>query len=474
MGGFFGVASKRDCLSDVFFGTDYHSHLGTKRGGIAAYDEGKGLQREIHKIENSPFRTKFERIYETMHGRSAIGCISDSDPQPLLIYSKLGNYAISTIGVINNKEEIVQKYLFAKSCHVNAMSGSQINSTEIVAFLINQKDSIEDGIRFAQEIIDGTASVLILKDNGDIIAGRDLLGRIPITICEGEDGNCVTFETFAAEKLEYTPVRNLGPGEIVKVTADDITTIKEPEKKCRICAFLWTYYGYPTSDYEDINVEIMRYNNGRIMARDEKKPEIFDTIDYIGGMPDSGTPHAIGYSNGCQKPFSRPFIKYTPTWQKSFTVAKQEDRNKVARMKQVAIPGLIRDKKMLLVDDSIVRGTQLRETVKFLYKSGAKEVHMRSACPPIMYSCKYLNFTRTTNEMELVSRRIIMELEGEEGLKHIDEYSDGNTQRGKQLRDLIAKKLGFDSLDFQTLDGMIEAIGLDKEDVCTYCWNGKE
>ncbi len=475
MGGFFGVVSKRDAISDVFFGTDYHSHLGTRRGGMAAFDTEIGLQREIHNIQNSPFRTKFEDIFDEMKGNSAIGCISDFDPQPLLIRSKLGTYSICVIGVINNDRELIDNYLNT-SCggHFDAMTGGKVNSTELVAALINQKDNFTDGIKFAQDVINGTASILILKDGGSIIAARDKMGRIPVIIGKDEDGYCVTFESFASLKLGYEQVKELVPGEIVELTPDSMTVLDKGGTKKKICAFLWSYYGYPTSCYEGINVEIMRYKNGKILARNDKENGIAGDIDYVGGVPDSGTPHAIGYSNESHKDFARAFIKYTPTWARSFTPTKQSERQKVAKMKQIPVHDLITDKNLLFVDDSIVRGTQLKETVDFLYLNGAKSVHMRSACPPIMYGCKYLNFSRATDDMELIARRVIVELEGEEGFKYIDEYSNAKTERGKKLRKSIAEKMGFASLEFQSLEGIIEAIGLPADQLCTYCWNGKE
>ena len=474
MGGFFGIVSKQECLPDVFFGTDYHSHLGTRRGGLAAYDSEIGLQRLIHKIENSPFRTKFEHVFDEMHGNSAIGCISDSDPQPLIIRSKLGKYAICIIGIINNKDELMDKFFSLNNGHFNAMTGGIVNSTELMAALINQKDSFVEGIKFAQSVIDGTASVLILKDNGDIIAARDRLGRLPVRIGKREDGYAISFEAFAYRKLGFEDEKELGPGEIVELTADGITQLAEPGEEMKICAFLWSYYGFPTADYEGVTVENMRYRNGAILSEADKENGLIDDIDYVSGVPDSGTPHAIGYANASGVPFARPFIKYTPTWPRSFTAAKQVDRNKVAKMKQIPIHDLIKDKKLLFVDDSIVRGTQLRETVEFLYDNGAKEVHMRSACPPIMYGCRYLNFTRNTGDMELIARRTIIELEGPEGEKYIDEYSNPNTERGKKLRRTIADKFKFTSLEFQSREGVIKAIGLDECKLCTYCWTGKK
>ena len=473
MGGFFGVVSKRDAVSDVFFGTDYHSHLGTRRGGLAAYDKEIGLQREIHSIENSPFRTKFQDAFEEMQGTSAIGCISDFDPQPLMFRSNLGTYAICVIGRINNSEELIKHYLTDNIGQFSTMTGGRINSTELVACLINQKNNFAEGIRFAQECIDGTASILILKDDGTIIAARDRLGRIPVLIGKNEDGYCVSFESFAILKAGYEDEKELGPGEVVKLTPDSMTQLVPPGKEMKICAFLWSYFGYPNSCYEGVNVEIMRYRNGAIMAKNDKYAQFTDDIDYVGGVPDSGTPHAIGYANESQKHFARAFIKYTPTWSRSFTPTKQTERARIAKMKQIPIHDLITDKNLLFVDDSIVRGTQLKGTVDFLYDNGAKSVHMRSACPPIMYGCKYLNFSRATDDMELIARRVIVELEGEEGLKFIEEYSDGSTERGKNLRKAICEKFNFASLEFQTLKGVIEAIGLDESKLCTYCWNGK-
>lgn len=474
MGGFFGAVCKDDAIPDVFFGTDYHSHLGTRRGGMAAYDRKLGLQREIHNIENSPFRTKFEDIFDEMQGFAAIGCISDTDPQPLMVRSNLGTYAICIIGIINNSEALIKQYLSFSGGHFDVMTGGKVNSTELVAAMINQKSNFTEGIKFAQDVIEGTASILILKDNGALIAARDKLGRLPILIGKSDEGYCVSFESFAYKKLGYADEKELGPGEIVEVTADGVKQLSPPGKEMKICSFLWTYYGYPTSNYEGVNVETMRYRNGEIMARNDAENGEEYEIDYVGGVPDSGTPHAIGYANQSHVPFARPFIKYTPTWPRSFMPAKQTDRNKVAKMKQIPVHELIEDKNLLFVDDSIVRGTQLRETVEFLYENGAKSVHMRSACPPIMYGCKYLNFSRATSDMELITRSTIMELEGEEGFKHMEEYSDSGTERGKNMRKAICEKLNFASLEFQSLEGVIESIGLEPCKLCTYCWNGKE
>ena len=474
MGGFFGITSKCDCMMDVFFGVDYHSHLGTRRGGMAAYDEKIGLQRKIHNIENAPFRTKFEHIFDEMVGTAAIGCISDSDPQPMLIRSRIGTYALCTVGIINNSDALIDQYLSFSGGHFDAMTGGKVNSTELVAALINQKSNFVEGIQFAQSVIDGTANILILTNKGHLIAARDKYGRIPVQIGQDENGYAVSFEQFAYTKLGYTHVKELGPGEIVELDPDSMTQLAEPGKEMHICAFLWSYYGYPTSNFEGINVEAMRYRNGAAIAERDMEQGRSMEIDYVGGVPDSGTPHAIGYANRTQIPFARAFIKYTPTWSRSFTPARQSDRNKVAKMKQIPVHELIAGKNLLFVDDSIVRGTQLQETVEFLYNNGAKSVHMRSACPPIMYGCKYLNFSRATSDMELISRRVIVELEGEEGLKYIDEYADGNSERGKKMRKTICEKFGFASLGFQTLEGVVNAIGMDRCKLCTYCWDGKE
>ena len=473
MGGFFGAVSKRDCVLDIFFGTDYHSHLGTKRGGMTVYDEKDGFQRSIHNISNTPFRTKFENDLTDFHGHAGIGCISDTDPQPLLVRSHLGLYTISTVGIIRNAEQLVERYFSDHGHQFMAMSSGKVNSSELVAALINQKDDIVSGILHAQNEIDGSATILILDEKG-IIAARDKLGRLPVLIGQNEEGCCVSFESFAYHKLGYEDAYELGPREIVRITADGWETLSPAGEEMKICSFLWTYYGYPNSNYEGVNVEVMRYRNGEIMARNEMERGILPDVDSVSGVPDSGVPHAIGYANCSRKPLTRPFVKYTPTWPRSFTPSNQSVRNQVAKMKQIPVPELIKDKKLLFVDDSIVRGTQLQETVDFLYESGAKEVHMRSACPPIMYGCKYLNFSSSRSDMELLARRIIQELEGDEGQKHVEEYADSSTERGQCMLKAICDKFGFDSLGYQSLDGLLEAIGLDRDKVCTYCWNGKE
>ena len=473
MGGFFGAVSRKNCKYDVFFGTDYHSHLSTKRGGLVFWDAEKGFSRQIHNIENTPFRTKFEGDLAKMDGTAGIGCISDSDPQPLLVRSHLGLFAISIVGLIKNAEDIVAKTFAAPGHYFMALSNGQVNSVELVAALINRSGDLVEGIKYAQSLIEGSCTILILTEDG-IIAARDKMGRLPIVIGRNENGCCAAMESFACQKLGYNPCYNLGPGEIVKLTADSYTQLAAPGEKMKICAFLWSYYGYPNSNYEGVNVEVMRCRNGEIMAREEAKNGTMPDVDYIAGVPDSGLPHAIGYANHSHKPFARPFVKYTPTWARSFTPSNQEIRNLVAEMKQIPVPELIEGKKLLLVDDSIVRGTQLRETVDFLYKSGAREVHMRSACPPIMYSCKYLNFSSSKSEMELLTRKTIQNLEGNLGQQHLQEYSDANTERGRKLLNTICQEMGFDSLGYQTLDGLLEAIGLDRSKVCTYCWTGEE
>ena len=473
MGGFFGAISKQDICLDVFFGVDYHSHLGTRRGGMVVYDQKDGFQKQIHNIENSPFRTKFEKDMLDFHGNVAIGCISDSDPQPLLIRSHLGLYAISTVGRIRNAEKLVEEHFAERGNQFLAMSSGKVNDSELTAALINEKDSLVEGILFAQEMIEGSASILIMTSDSLVVA-RDKMGRLPISIGKREDGHCVSIEPFAYHKMDYEDAYELGPKEIVRVTADGFESLSPAGKDMKICGFLWTYYGYPNSKYEGVNVELMRYRNGEIMARDDAKRGLAQEIDYVAGVPDTGIPHAIGYANEAKATFARPFIKYTPTWSRSFMSSNQAIRSKVAKMKQIPVPELIDGKKLLFVDDSIVRGTQLQETVDFLYANGAKEVHMRSACPPIMHECKYLSFSTSKSEMELLARKTVHELEGEEGAKHLDEYADANTERGQCMLKTICEKFGFTSLGYQSIEGFLEAVGIDKEKVCTYCWTGKE
>ena len=470
MSGFFGVASKKDCILPLFFGVDYHSHLGTKRGGLAIYGE-EGFKKRIHSIENSPFRTKFETDIEEMHGNIGIGCISDNDPQPLLINSKLGSYAISTVGRINNLEQL-KKYCFEKgNVQFIEMNKGLLNTTELVASLINQKDNLIDGITHAQDMIDGSISILLLFPD-KIIAARDKYGRTPISIGKKKDGYCVSFEDSAFINLGFKFNKNLGPGEIVSITSEAIETIKQPNKEMKMCSFLWTYYGYPTSKYENIGVEAMRYRCGELMRQYDEGLN----LDYVAGIPDSGLAHAIGYSNASNIPFARPFIKYTPTWPRSFMPAAQNQRNLIAHMKLIPVYDLIKDKKLLLIDDSIVRGTQLRETVDFLYDAGVNEVHVRLACPPIMYGCKYLNFSRSNSDLELIARKTIVELEGTEDVPKeiIDQYIDWDNPKHKDLIDAICKKMNFSSLRYYRIEDLYKAISIDKCKLCTYCFNGKE
>ncbi len=468
MGGFFGVASKQDCVFDLFFGIDYHSHLGTRRGGMAVYGEN-GINRAIHNIENAPFRTKFDKDVNEMKGWYGIGCISDYEPQPLMIRSHHGTYAITTVGKINNSERLIQQLFDGGHSHFMEQSGGEINATELVAALINQKENLIEGIRYAQESVEGSLSLILMNQAG-LYAARDKYGRTPVVIGKKEGAFCISFENFAYHNLGYSDYKELGPGEIVLVTEKDCVSLCEPGKKMKICTFLWVYYGYPASSYEGMNVEQMRYHCGRKMAlRDDVKPDI------VAGVPDSGVPHAIGYANESGSPFTRPFIKYTPTWPRSFMPTIQSKRDLIAKMKLLAVKDLIWDKRMILIDDSIVRGTQLRETVEFLYESGATEVHVRPACPPILYGCKYLNFSRSTSDMDLFSRRVIDKLENGNVTEEIlAEYADPNSEKYERMVEEMRKEQGFTSLRFNRLDDMLEATGVDKCKLCTYCWNGKE
>lgn len=468
MGGFFAVASKEDCVFDLFFGTDYHSHLGTRRGGMAVYGED-GFDRAIHNIENSPFRTKFEKDVNNMKGRFGIGCISDYEPQPLIVRSHHGTFAITTVGKINNTDQIVKDIFSAGNTHFLEMSGGDINATELVAAIINQRENIVEGIKYAQELIDGSMSIMILTPKG-IYLSRDKVGRTPIAIGKKDGAFCAAFEAFAYLNLGYTDYKELGPGEIVVMTPECVTTLSAPGKDMKICAFLWVYYGYPSSSYEGISVEKMRYNCGSLLAqRDNVRPDI------VAGVPDSGIAHAIGYANESKIPYSRPFIKYTPTWPRSFMPTIQSKRNLIAKMKLIPVHDLIKDKSLLLIDDSIVRGTQLRETTEFLYQSGAKEVHIRPACPPLLYGCKFLNFSRSNSDMDLITRRIIADKEGADVSDEVlKEYSDPNSERYESMLEEIRKQLNFTSLRYHRLDDLIKAIGLSPDRVCTYCWSGKQ
>lgn len=513
MGGFFGVVSKHDCVMDLFFGTDYHSHLGTRRGGMAVYGES-GFQRSIHNIENSPFRTKFERDVEELKGNAGIGSISDNEPQPLLIHSHLGSYAIVTVGKINNEEELIQHAFQNGHIHFMEMSGGRINATELTAAIINQKQSLVDGLLYAQEMIQGSMTILLLTPEG-IYASRDRYGRTPLTVGQKEDACCVSFESFAYINLGYHDCYELGPGEIARVTSDGVTQLSAPRKEMKICSFLWVYYGYPTSSYEGINVEEMRYRCGQILAdrdlgcghcshcpghaaahteetsgTDSTVADHFENVpteasenantetihpDIVAGVPDSGIAHAIGYANESGIPFARPFIKYTPTWPRSFMPQNQSQRNLIAKMKLIPVGALIKDQSLLLIDDSIVRGTQLGETTEFLYESGAKEVHIRPACPPLLYGCKYLNFSRSNSELDLITRRIIRDREGDDvSAEVLADYANPDSKNYQEMVEEIRKRLNFTTLKFHRLDDLVKSIGLPKECLCTYCWDGQE
>ena len=469
MGGFFGVASKEACNLDLFYGTDYHSHLGTRRGGMATYGSD-GWKRAIHNIENSPFRTKFEKDVDTMKGNIGIGCISDYDPRPILIQSHLGCFGITTVGKINNADQLIRNLYENGHTHFQSMTNGQINSTELVAALICKKDSFVEGIRYVQSVVEGSMTLLLLTENG-IYAARDLLGRTPVVIGKKENAYCVSFESFAYINLGYTDYKELGPGEIVYVTPESVETVSPACEKMRICSFLWVYYGYPTSSYEGVGVEEMRYNCGKLLAqRDDHSID----VDIVAGVPDSGIAHAIGYANESGIPYARPFIKYTPTWPRSFMPTTQSQRNLIARMKLIPVHSLIEDRSLLLIDDSIVRGTQLRETTEFLYQSGAKEVHVRPACPPLLYGCKYLNFSRSKSDLDLITRRIIREWEGDNDVNVLGEYADPNSERYAAMLEEIRKRQNFTSLRYHRLDDLIKSIGIDACQVCTYCFNGVE
>ena len=467
MGGFFSVASKQDCVFDLFFGTDYHSHLGTRRGGLAVYGRN-GFDRAIHNIENSPFRTKFEKEANEMKGYMGIGCISDYEPQPLLIRSHHGTYVISTVGKINNMEELEDELFRSGHTHFMEMTTGEINATELVATLINQKESIVDGIQYAQEKIDGSLTLQLLTPKGIYLA-RDKMGRTPVAIGRKDGAYCASFESFAYLNLGYEEYRELGPGEIVVMTPEAVVTLVKPGKKMKICTFLWVYYGYPSSSYEGISVEQMRYNCGKLLARRDNVE-----ADTVAGVPDSGTAHAVGYANESGIPFSRPFIKYTPTWPRSFMPTIQSQRNQIAKMKLIPVHDLIKGRRLLLIDDSIVRGTQLRETTEFLYRSGAREVHIRPACPPLIYGCRFLNFSRSSSDMDLITRRIIQRLEGRQDEEILQEYTNPDSDKYHDMVEAIGREMNFSSLRYHRLDDMIQSVGIDPDQLCTYCWNGKE
>ncbi len=471
MGGFFSAALKEDCIFDLFYGTDYHSHLGTRRAGLAVYGQN-GFKRAIHNIENSPFRTKFTNDIDELKGYMGIGCISDYDPQPLVVRSHHGPYAIACIGRINNVDEILKTVFAGSRAHFMEMSAGEVNKTEIVASLINQKDNIIEGISYAQDTIDGSMSIMLMTPIGIYLA-RDKYGRTPIQVGKKEEGYCASFESYAYQKLNYTTVHELGPGEIDIMTPDGCRVLKAAGDHMRICTFLWTYYGYPPSSYEGVNVEQMRYKCGELMAERDFLTQ--NDLDTVAGVPDSGIAHAIGYSNQSHVPYSRPFIKYTPTWPRSFMPTIQSKRNLIAKMKLIPIEELVNGKRLLLIDDSIVRGTQLRETAEFLYDRGSKEVHVRPACPPIMFGCKYISFSRSTSDMELIARRIIADEEGANVSRDIlDDYCNPDSDRYHKMLDIMCKQMGFSSLQFNRLDDTIKATGLPADKLCTYCWNGKE
>lgn len=468
MGGFFGVASKGSCTNDLFFGIDYHSHLGTRRGGMAVYGKD-GFHRSIHNIENSPFRTKFDSDLDELEGNIGIGCISDTDPQPLLIRSHHGSYALTTVGRINNSEELVHKAYERGNTHFMEMSGGKVNDTELVGVLIDQAGNLVEGLKRVQDCVDGSMSLLLMTTDG-IYVMRDKFGRTPAIIAKKDGAYCATFESSAFINLGYEECHELGPGEIAYMNAEGYEVLTQPQNEMRICTFLWVYFGYPTSSYEGINVENMRYRCGRMLARRDDAD-----VDTVAGVPDSGIAHAIGYSNESNKPYARPFIKYTPTWPRSFMPSRQSQRELIAHMKLIPVKSLIENRKLLLIDDSIVRGTQLGQTVQYLYANGAESVNIRTACPPLMYGCKYLNFSRSRSEYDYITRRIIRDREGENPTRQIIEnYADPESTNYVEMVEEIRKRLKFDTLAFQRLDDLLEATGIDPCRLCTYCWNGKE
>lgn len=465
MGGLFGAVSRGDITADLFFGTDYHTHLGARRGGMVVYDQKTGFQRAIHNIENAPFRTKFADDVETMHGNMGIGCISDTDPQPILVRSHLGSYALTTVGRINNTEAIVDA-IIKRGGHFNEQSGGAVNPTELVAALIDQCDTIPAGIRYAQEQIDGSMTLLLMTKDG-FYAARDLMGRTPVILGKKDGAYCAAFESFSYMNLGYHYVRDLGPGEIVFMTPESCETVMQPNPKMKICTFLWIYYGYTTSCYEGVNVEVMRNNCGALLAKRDKGID----VDIVAGIPESGNGHAIGYANESGIRFARPFIKYTPTWIRSFTPAKQSVRDLTAHMKLIPVEQLIHGKKLLFLDDSVVRGTQMRNTVAFLYDSGAKEVHIRSASPPSMFGCKYLNFSPGKSDMDLIARQVVRDLDGDD--RYLQEYCTDNTERYQAMVAEIANRLNFTSLKYHLLADVKRAVGIDPDMLCTYCWTGE-
>lgn len=466
MGGYFGVVSKEDCVTDLFYGTDYHSHLGTHRGGLAVHD-GKGCTRFIHDISNAQFRSKFEHDVLKLKGRMGIGVISDTEDQPLIIGSHLGNYGIITVGRIANMADLVRKIYGLRSAHFSEMSGGEVNPTELVALYINQGANFAEGIEIAQNAIDGSCSLLLLTDKG-VYAARDRLGRTPVVIGQKAGAYAISMESCAFPNLGYETLRELGPGEIVRVTQDGVETVTLPRSRCQMCSFFWVYYGYPASSYEGINTEASRYRSGAALARRDPTP-----VDVVAGIPDSGTGHAMGYAQEKRVPFQRPFVKYTPTWSRSFMPQDQSTRELVARMKIIPIKELIQGRRLLFCEDSIVRGTQLRDTVRRIFDYGAKEVHMRPACPALIYGCKFLNFSRSKSELDLAGRRAIKEMEGKDGPPP-PEYANPDSDKCREMVERIRHRLGLTSLQYQRLDDLVASIGLPRESLCTYCWNGKE
>lgn len=467
MGGFFGVASKTSCTNDLFFGIDYHSHLGTRRGGMAVYGED-GFHRSIHNIENSPFRTKFDGDLDELEGRMGIGCISDMNPQPLLIRSHHGSYALTTVGKINNVEELVNRAYERGNSHFMEMSGGKVNDTELVGVILDQAGNLVDGLRLVQESVDGSMSILLMTPTG-IYCMRDRLGRTPVVIGRKDGAFCASFESSAYINLGYEDHYELGPGEIVHMTCEGIETLSPAREEMKICTFLWVYYGYPTASYEGVNVEAMRYRCGSMLA---KRDDV--DADIVAGVPDSGIAHAIGYANESGIPYARPFIKYTPTWPRSFMPTRQSQRDLIAHMKLIPVQSLIHDRSLLLIDDSIVRGTQLGQTVQYLYQKGAKAVHIRPACPPLMYGCRYLNFSRSRSEYDYITRRIIREREGEDVKPEVlADYADPDSTNYCEMLEEIRRQLGFTTLAYQRLDDLIESTGIEPCRLCTYCWNGE-
>ena len=475
MGGLFGAAAKSDVVLDVFFGVDYHSHLGTKTGGMCI-NTADGFERSIHSIASAPFRSKFQKEIEQIEGNMAIAAISDAEPQPLTVYSKIGHYALATVGLINNKDDLIADVIRLGGGQFMSMSKGKINGTELVASIISCGNSVVEGIKLAQKKIDGSMTMLVMTEDA-VFAARDLHGRTPLVIGKKPDGYCVASESFSFLNLGYDYYRELGPGEVVKITADGIETVSPPtDKDVRVCTFLWTYYGYTTAVYEGKNVEKMRYRNGaRIADLDKDDPDL-KNVDFVSGVPDSGIAHALGYAHESGIPYERPLIKYNPTWPRSFMPSNQKARNLIARMKLVPAEEIIRGKEFVLIDDSIVRGTQLRETLSYLYDNGAEKIHVRSACPPILYGCKYLNFSRSVSDMDLIGRRVIAELEGTEDVSEevLAEYADPSTQKYKDMVERIRAISRFDTLKYQTLDNLLESVDIDKCKLCTYCWDGKE